>query len=98
MTDSEEPQDWWGNDPEDSPEGWLMMQQLLWAFMTEYTGKNIEVLSSAFEKWGESLKQEEMDKIFNPEGEGESIERNLEKEGPLYSKEDILRSMWKDNE
>jgi len=83
-------------DPQDSREGWEMMQRLIWTFMMEYTGKDIKELCTAFEKWAESKTQEEMDEIFAPEIEGEDIERNLEEEGPLHSKEDILKSMWKD--
>ena len=85
-------------DPQDSREGWEMMQRLIWAFMMQYTNKDIMVLCNAFEKWAESLTQEEMNEIFSPETEGESIERNLKEEGPLHSKEDILKSMWKDND
>ena len=84
--------------PQDSQEGWEMMQRLIWAFMMQYTNKDIKVLCNAFEKWAESLTQEEMNEIFSPETEGESIERNLKEEGPLHSKEDILKSMWKDND
>ena len=85
-------------DPQDSREGWEMMQRLLWTFMVEYTGKDIGVLSSDFEKWADSKTPEEVNEIFSPEVEGTTIERNLAEEGRLYSKEDILRSMWKDNE
>ena len=85
-------------DPQDSREGWEMMQRLIWPFMMEYTGKDIKELCTAFEKWAESKTQEEMDEIFAPDIEEETIERNLEEEGRLHSKEDILRSMWKDNE
>ena len=85
-------------DPQDSPEGWEMMQRLIWTFMMEYTGKDITVLSSDFEKWAASKTAEEMNEIFSPEVEGTSTERNLAEEGRLHSKEDILRSMWKDDE
>jgi hypothetical protein len=85
-------------DPQNSREGWEMMQRLLWTFMVEYTGKEINQLGMEFEKWAGSKTQEEMNEIFSPEVEGESVERNLEEEGPLHSKEDILRSMWKDND
>lgn len=85
-------------DLENSQEGWEMMQRLLWSFMVEFTGKDISQLASEFEKWADSKTQKEMDEIFYPEVEGESVERNLEEEGPMYSKEDILKSMWKDND
>ena len=75
-----------------------MMPRLLWTFMAEYTGKAIDQLSSDFEKWAGSKTQEEMNEIFSPEVEGEATDRNLAEEGRLHSKEDILRSMWKDNE
>ena len=85
-------------DPQDSREGWEMMQRLIWTFMKEYTGKDIKELYTAFEKWTDSKTHEQLGEIFAPEIEEESIERNLEEHGPLHSKEDILRSMWKDNE
>ena len=85
-------------DPQDSREGWDMMQRLIWAFMMEHTGKTLAELYIAFEKWAESKTEEELNQIFAPDIEEESIERNLEEEGRLHSKEDILRSMWKDNE
>ena len=44
------------------------------------------------------LKKEDMDNIFSPEEEGEPTERNLQEEGPLHSKEDILKSMWSNND
>ena len=53
-------------DPQDSREGWEMMQRLIWTFMMEYTGKDIKELCTAFEKWAESKTQEEMDEIFAP--------------------------------
>ena len=84
--------------PQDSQEGWEMMQRLIWTFMMEFTGKNIAELTVAFEKWAENLSQEQMDQIFNPKVEGEPIERNLQEEGPLHSKEDILKSMWSNND
>ena len=84
--------------PQDSQEGWEMMQRLIWAFMMEFTGKNIAELTVAFEKWAENLSQEDMDNIFSPEEEGEPTERNLQEEGPLHSKEDILKSMWSNND
>ena len=90
MMDSEEPQD--------LPDGWENFQILMWAFMMDYTDEDMCVLGPAFEKWAEELPQEEMDALFNPEVEGDSIERNLAEEELLYTKEDILRSMWKDNE
>ena len=83
--------------PQDSQEGWEMMQRLIWTFMMEFTGKNIAELTAAFEKWARNLSQEQMDQIFSPEEEGEPTERNLQEEGPLHSKEDILKSMWKDD-
>ena len=46
----------------------------------------------------ESKSHEELDEILAPEIEEKTIERNLEEEGRLHSKEDILRSMWKDND
>ena len=63
-----------------------------------FTSKNIAELTAAFEKWAAGLSQEDMDKIFSPEEEGEPIERNLQEEGPLHSKEDILKSMWSNND
>jgi F0F1-type ATP synthase gamma subunit len=84
--------------PQDSQEGWEMMQRLIWTFMMEFTGKNIAELTVAFEKWAENLSQEQMDQIFNPKVEGEPTERNLQEEGPLHSKEDILKSMWSNND
>ena len=81
-----------------SREGWEIMQRLIWAFMMEFTRKDIKDLYIAFEKWMESKSHEELDEILAPEIEEETIERNLEEEGRLHSKEDILRSMWKDND
>ncbi len=85
-------------DPQDSREGWDMMQRLIWAFMMEHTGQNLAGLYIAFEKWAESKTEEELNEIFAPEAEEESVERNLEEEGRLHSKEDILRGMWNDDE
>ena len=84
--------------PQYSQEGWEMMQRLIWEFMMDYTGKYIKTLGSAFEKFAASLSQEDMDNIFSPEEEGEPTERNLQEEGPLHSKEDILKSMWSNND
>jgi hypothetical protein len=85
-------------DPQDSREGWDMMQRLIWAFMTEHTGENLAGLYFAFEKWVESKTEEELNEIFAAAADEESIERNLEEEGRLHSKEDILRGMWNDDE
>ena len=54
-------------------------------------------VSNLFKALGK-VKQEDMDNIFSPEEEGEPTERNLQEEGPLHSKEDILKSMWSNND
>ena len=85
-------------DPQDSREGWEMMQRRIWAFIVEYTGKDMSALLVAFEKWAESKTQEEMDDIFSPEIDEETIERNLAEEGPLHTKDEILKNMWGKND
>ena len=64
---------------------WILFQKLWWAFMVDFT----------------NVPQEELNEIFGEPDEDdieEITKRNLEEEGPLYSKEDILRNMWSEEE
>ena len=69
--------------------------------MVDFTNVPIEDLTNKFEQWANSKSPEELNEILsNPDEDDveEVTKRNLEKEGPLYSKEDILRSIWNDEE
>ena len=79
----------------------ILFQKLWWAFMVDFTNVPIEDLTNKFEQWANSKSPEELNEILsNPDEDDveEVTKRNLEKEGPLYSKEDILRSIWNDEE
>lgn len=69
--------------------------------MVDFTNVPIEELSNKFEQWASGQSQEELNEIFGEPDEDdieEITKRNLEEEGPLYSKEDILRNMWSEEE
>ena len=69
--------------------------------MADFTNVPIEDLINKFEQWANGKSQEELSEILSDPDEGdieEITKRNLEEEGPLYSKEDILRSIWNDKE
>ena len=79
----------------------ILFQKLWWAFMVDFTNVPLGDLYNKFEQWANSKSQEELSEILGDfdEGDIEKItQRNLEEEGPLYSKEDILRSIWNDEE
>ena len=79
----------------------ILFQKLWWAFMVYFTNVPIEDLINKFEQWANSKSQEELSEIlddFDEDDIEEITKRNLEEEGPLYSKEDILRSIWNDEE
>ena len=80
---------------------WVLFQKLCWAFMVDFTNVPIEDLTNKFEQWANSKSPEELSEILSDPDEDdieEVTKRNLEEEGPLYSKEDILRSIWNDEE
>ena len=69
--------------------------------MVDFTNVPLGDLYNKFEQWANSKSQEELSEILGDADEGdieEITDRNLEEEGPLYSKEDILRSIWNDEE
>ena len=69
--------------------------------MVDFTNVPLGDLYNKFEQWANSKSQEELGEILGDADEGdieEITDRNLEEEGPLYSKEDILRSIWNDEE
>ena len=69
--------------------------------MVDFTNVPLGDLYNKFEQWANSKSPEELNEILsNPDEDDveEVTKRNLEEEGPLYSKEDILRSIWNDEE
>ena len=69
--------------------------------MVDFTNIPIEDLTNKFEQWANSKSPEELNEILSDPDEDdieEITKRNLEEEGPLYNKEDILRSIWNDEE
>ena len=69
--------------------------------MVDFTNVPIEELINKFEQWANDKSLKELNEILsNPDEDDveETTKRNLEEEGPLYSKEDILRSIWNDEE
>ena len=69
--------------------------------MVDFTNVPLGDLYNKFEQWANSKSQAELSEIlddFDEDDIEEITERNLEEEGPLYSKEDILRSIWNDEE
>ena len=69
--------------------------------MVDFTNVPIEDLINKFEQWANGKSREELNEILSDPDEDdieEITKRNLEEEGPLYSKEDILRSIWNDEE
>ena len=69
--------------------------------MVDFTNVPIEDLINKFEQWANGKSREELNEILSDPDEDdveEVTKRNLEEEGPLYSKEDILRSIWNDEE
>ena len=79
----------------------ILFQKLWWAFMVDFTNVSLGDLYNKFEQWANSKSQEELSEIlgdFDEDDVEEITKRNLEEEGPLYSKEDILRSIWNDEE
>ena len=69
--------------------------------MVDFTNVPIEDLINKFEQWANGKSREELNEILSDPDEDdieEITQRNLEEEGPLYSKEDILRSIWNDEE
>ena len=89
------------DDQDDISINWILFQKLCWAFMVDFTNVPIEDLTNKFEQWANSKSPEELNEILSDPDEDdveEVTKRNLEEEGPLYSKEDILRSIWNDEE
>ena len=69
--------------------------------MVDFTNVPIEDLTNKFEQWANDKSREELNEILSDPDEDdveEVTKRNLEEEGPLYSKEDILRSICNDEE
>lgn len=71
---------------DDNDERWIMFQKLHWAFIAEYTNESLPEILRKFEKWAASKTQEELNIIFGDEKE------------MLYTKENILRSMFENEE
>lgn len=79
----------------------ILFQKLWWAFMVDFTNVPLGDLINKFEQWANGKSREELNEILSDPDEDdieEITKRNLEEEGPLYSKEDILRSIWNDKE
>ena len=69
--------------------------------MVDFTNVSLGDLYNKFEQWANGKSREELNEILSDPDEDdieEITKRNLEEEGPLYSKEDILRSIWNDEE
>ena len=86
-----------GNSEEinDLNERWSMVQNLLLAFMSEYTKKSLEELHDSFEKWVDSKTETELATIFGNDATVKKVYKNLETKENLHTKEDILKSMFK---
>ena len=77
-------------------ERWSMIQNLLIAFMAEYTKESLEELHDKFEKWADSKTQAELAAILGNGAVVKKVYKNLETKENLHTEEEILKSMFKD--
>jgi len=80
---------------DDINERWSMVQNLLLAFMSEYTKKSLEELHDSFEKWADSKTETELAVILGDDAVVKKVYKNLETKENLHTEEDILKSMFK---
>ena len=82
----------------DADERWIMVQKLFLAFMSQYTNEPLEELMTKFETWVNDQTKEEFEYILGDGIEVSKTYKNLETKEPFYTKEDIIKSMFNDEE
>ena len=82
----------------DADERWIMVQKLFLAFMSQYTNEPLEELMTKFETWVNDQTKEEVEYILGDGIEVSKTYKNLETKETFYTKEDIIKSMFNDEE
>ena len=82
----------------ENDEKWIMVQQLLLNFMAEYAKESLEELHNKFEKWVNSKTEEELAGYFGEDDVVKKTYKNIETKETFHTKEDILKSMFEDEE
>ena len=79
-------------------EKYMMLQRLLVTFMSEYTEKPLEELEAEFEKWADNKTEKELSVMLGDIVEVKKIYKDSETKESFYSEEEILRSVFEDDE
>ena len=66
--------------------------------MAEYTNESLENLQIKFEKWVNDKSEEELASYFGEDDVVKKTYKNIETKETFHTKEDILRSMFEDEE
>jgi len=86
------------SDFNESDEKWLLVQRLLLNFMAEYTKESLEELHVKFEKWADSKTEEELAVYFSGNAAVKKIYKSIKTGETFHTKEDILKSMFDDED
>ena len=86
------------DDFDENDEKWILVQQLLLNFMAEYTNESLENLQIKFEKWVNSKTEAELAFYFSDEASVKKTYKNIETGEIFHTKEDILKSMFEDED
>ena len=87
------------SEQEENDKKWIMVQRLLLVFFAEYTKEDLQDLHRKFEVWVHNKTEDELAIIFDEDDvEVKKIYKNLDTGASLHSEEDIIRSMFKDED
>ena len=86
------------NEFNEGDEKWILIQQLLLNFMAEYINESLEELHIKFEKWVNNKTEEELASYFSDDAEVKKTYKNMETGQTFHTKEDILKSMFENED
>ena len=87
------------SEQEENDKKWTMVQRLLLLFFAEYTNEDLQDLHRKFENWVNNKTEDELAAIFDEDDvEVKKNYKNMDTGELLHSEEDIIRSMFKDED
>jgi hypothetical protein len=87
------------SEQEENDKKWTMVQRLLLLFFAEYTNEDLQDLHRKFENWVNNKTEDELAAIFDEDDvEVKKNYKNMDTGESLHSEEDIIRSMFKDED
>ena len=87
------------SEQEENDKKWTMVQRLLLLFFAEYTKEDLQDLHRKFENWVHNKTEDELAAIFDEDDtEVKNNYKNMDTGESLHSEEDIIRSMFKDED